>query len=457
MTTRLLTSRALAAAALLAACGLARFARAAETEPDAAWASDLAEAMHYDGNVELAQAAAPADSDSQPTTRSSYRTARTSRVPYMIGDQSIGLSGGLAIGGVGFGDFEHPIFGGNRLNVAENGAVLPTDRVFFTYRHFSNAYETSILGQNRGTDVERFDLGLEETAFDGLISCELRLPLLRQLNTDLDIYDSSDGSSGPLTDRHGELGNLGVNFKLSLINRSPFALTAGVGVNCPTADDARIAQDYDDSVVPIFADSPSFTTAPTDFTLIGRFNNQTVNLVPYLAWNARPTDRFFHQGFLQIDAPINRSTATISVDGQITPDAVVSPSSFSVQESGELDQQTLLRLNLGFGYWICQGERGGALRGLAGIFECHYTAALEDANPFIVPVTELDNIGTGPNVPVDVLAGPIYSDINQVNLTAGVAANFASCQVTNGFIVPVTENENRSFDFEYSLQVNRRF
>jgi hypothetical protein len=66
----------------------------------------------------------------------------------------------------------------------------------------------------------------------------------------------------------------------------------------------------------------------------------------------------------------------------------------------------------------------------------------------------------GPGVgdlPLDVAAGPLNNNFDVVNLTAGVVADLGSCQITNGFIVPVTEGEDRQFDFEYSLQMNHRF
>jgi hypothetical protein len=129
-----------------------------------------------------------------------------------------------------------------------------------------------------------------------------------------------------------------------------------------------------------------------------------------------------------------------------------------VIQSGEIDQQTLLRLNLGFGYWLCQGERDGPLRGVAGLFEAHYTSTLDNANPLNLPLTRLTSTLPGvDDVPLDLLAGPQNDNLDQVNLSAGLAAYIGSYQVTNGVVVPVTDQANRSFDFEYSLQINRLF
>ena len=44
-----------------------------------------------------------------------------------------------------------------------------------------------------------------------------------------------------------------------------------------------------------------------------------------------------------------------------------------------------------------------------------------------------------------------------VNLTLGAVADFGKTQVLNGFVLPLSEDDNKAFDFEYNLQVQRRF
>jgi hypothetical protein len=466
--TRPTPSRLAAALVALAVLSAAQQSRAAE---DAAWTSDLPDSSEsllgdapleddllVDPNFTLAQAAQQSPSERPPANRTASRSARTSRVPFMIGDQSTGLSGGLTVEGLDVSSFEHPIFGGNRFNVAENNTIVPVDRLSLNYRHFHNVYDTYALGQSRSTSAERFDLGFEKTFLDGIGSVQVVLPLVRQLGSDLDIFDSSDGSNLPFGDRDGEVGNLAVNFKMLLTSRENYAIAGGLAVNTPTADDAYFTQDYDDPDL-IISESPFVSTvSPTDFTMTSRFDNDTVNLMPYLAWQLRPTSSFFHQGFLQVDAPLNRSDAAINVTGIITPDSNYSASALSGAATGEIDQQTLLRLNLGFGYWLQRGDGMSTLRGLAGLFEVHYTSTLDNANPFVVPSGVL--LATSPGLddfPIDIAAGPI-NDIDQVNLSTGLAAYVGALQITNGIVVPVSENDDdRSFDFEYSLQINRRY
>jgi hypothetical protein len=467
--TRPTPSRLAAALVALALLTAAEQSRAAE---DAAWTSDLPDSTEslvgdalledellVDPNFTLAQAAQQSPSERPPSSRTASRSARTSRVPFMIGDQSTGLSGGLTVEGLDVSSFEHPIFGGNRFNVAENNTIVPVDRFSLNYRHFHNAYDTYALGQSRSTSVERFDLGFEKTFLEGMGSVQVVLPLLRQLGSDLDIYDDGVGGSNlPITDRHGEVGNLAINFKMLLTTRDNYAIAGGVAVNTPTAEDAYFTQNFDDPDLVILQSPFVSSVTPTDVSITSRFDNDTVNLTPYLAWQLRPTSNFFHQGFLQVDAPLNRSDAAISATGIVTPDSNFSTSILSADETGEIDQQTLLRLNLGFGYWLQRGDGNSTLRGLAGLFEVHYTSTLDEANPFVVPAGRL--LATSPgidDIPIDIAAGPI-NDIDQVNLSTGLAAYVGSLQITNGIVVPVSENDDdRSFDFEYSLQINRRY
>ena len=415
----------------------------------------------YDDQVDLAQAASPSSSNRSLSSRTASRAGRTSRVPYMIGDAPSGPGSGMgaSIGfpGSDIANAEHPLFGGGKFNAAENASSFPTDRVYANYRHFSGANDVSVLGQQTSLPIDRLDVGFEKTAFDGLMSAEVRMPIVRQLNSDLEIFSDSSGDNLPLSDRSGEIGNLILNFKLLLLSRRTFGVSTGVGVTCPTGEDLYVDMFLDE---PDFVITPSplvNSTAPTNISFTGQFDNDTVNLVPYLAWFVRP-GRFFHQGFLQVDTPLNRSDASVAVSGEITPDSIYGAETFNISQDGQLDQQTLLRVNAGFGYWFYQGERGGPLRGLAGLFETHYTTALDNANPLIVPVTTLEELGPGvADVPLDVVVGPTSNTVDIVNLTIGLVAELGSCQITNGFIAPVTEGENRQFDFEYSLQMNRRF
>ena len=425
MRAQIMNSRRLLAFLGAALVGAATNSTCAAQDP-LAWASDVdaegaiyGDSMHYDSQFTLAQAA---DEAAPARSRTSSRTARSSRVPYMIGDSPSSSSSSL---GASFGiqgipnvaSAEHPIFGGGKFNAAENAISFPTDRIYANYRHFSGAHDVSVLGQQSTLPVDRCDFGFEKTALDGMTSIELRVPVTRQLGSDTTITSDSINGIVGLDDRDGELGNLALNFKLLLLSRQAWGVSCGLGVNCPTGEDAYIDMFLDE---PDLAISPTIgTTTPTDISLVGQFKNETVNLVPYLAWFVRP-GRLFHQGFLQIDTPaqpFGRTSARVGHDH-----ARLDLRRRNIRRDSNSAKSISRRscaLNVGLGYWLCQGERGGPLRGVAALFEAHYTTALDNANPFVVPVTTLSPLATGPaDVPLSVVAGPGANNVDIVNLTA---------------------------------------
>jgi hypothetical protein len=424
---------------------------------EATWEADTL-AVREDSQFQLAQATERRENTSRPSNNSGR--GRASRAPYMIGDSPYGpLAGNYAVEGVDLGAIDHPIFDGHRFNVAEANAVAPDDRFLFSYRHFHNVSSNNVLGTTSTVDVERFLVGIEKSLLDGMISVDFRVPLLRELNSDLVIFDDGIGGTNlPVADRHGTLGNLATTIKLLLTSRDNFAVSTGVAVNAPTAEDARISQDYLDPLIAIGDGSLAGTDDGTDFLIDGRFENNIVNLTPFVAWSVVPRAGFFHQGFLQVDVPLNRGNAQIDAAGNIEPDGVYGAETFAISQTGKYEQQTLLRLNLSMGYWLYRGNRNDLVRGIAGMFEAHYTTALTDADPFVAELTTLtDGINPANDVPVNVVAGSSRNSFDQVNLAAGCAVDLGGMLVTNGFIFPVTDGPDRSFDFEYNLQVNKRF
>ena len=414
---------------------------------------DLGQTMYRDEMVQPAQARSRQNRSG--TVRSASRSSR-SRTPFMIGDSPFGLPSqqmGFGVDGLDLGHVNHPVFGGNRFNAAEAGSFLPQDRVFFTYRHMHNANTTNFLGFQETNDVEKFVVGFEKTLCDGMISAELRVPLLRQL--DSDVFLSAGGPADAyFGDRSGEFGNMAANFKILLAQQRRFAIGAGLAVNIPTAEDVAISQYYDTTIN--ISQSP-LVDGVADFTLHGWFKNDTVSLVPYLAWAVQPSSRCFHQGFLQIDAPLNSSGARVDSDGTITPGPGYDATGFTTSDSGEFFHQTLLRLNANFGYWLTRGRRNGMPSGLAALFEVHYTTALDDPSGFSAPITTIvDGSNINPDIPVDATVGAGTGDYDVVNISSGFAVDLGTCVITNGVIVPVTRSE-RFFDFEYNLQVNKRF
>ena len=403
----------------------------------------------------------------QPAGRDTVRAGRTqrrassrsgrSRVPYMIGDTASGTCGTLTFDGAPFADVEHPTFACSRLNIAENNSAAPQDRAFFSYRHFHNISQTNVLEMFNAVEIDLFTLGIEKTFNQGLSSLELRAPIARELNSELEIFDTPARNTLPLSDRNAEFGNLSVVFKRLLFECDSFLISAGVAANIPTADDVEIDGAFD-GLIGLITD-PIPIDANADFTFNALVRNDTVNLSPYLAWQATPRcRRWFHQGFFQVDIPMNRSRADVEILGTVTPLAFIPAVNLDLDTAGRIDQQTLLRLNLGWGYWLHRGAERDLLRGIAAMFEVHYTATADKAAPLRRRITEYI-LGPPINttIPVDLIVGNQFDRINIVNLTSGISLDLDDWVITNGFTAPVTTNENKPFDFEYNLQIQKRF
>ncbi|MCA9234874.1 MAG: hypothetical protein KDA44_05360 [Planctomycetales bacterium] len=444
------------------------YATDAEPLRDAADWNDAGQPTADDAPIVLTQATRQGGrSDTvRAGNRTASRTARSSRMPYMIGDQFGGGSGSFDLltqgsngSGLSLASIESPIFGGNRYNVAEANSALPSDRLLFSYRHLSNVFNSVGLGQAGASDVDQFVIGYEKSFLDGMGSMQFQVPMYRELSSQLDVYDDAFGSNLAPTDRHGEFGNLQAALKLALIERGGLTITGGAGVTSITADDAQFSGSFDANL-PLL-NSPSVgTTAPTSFTFDGEVKNCTVHVIPYLAWAYRPQNAFFHQGFLQVDVPVNSTPFSVEATGVITPDSLYDAETFDVSGRGNILPPTLLRANLSFGAWVVQNPCNDLVQGVAALFEVHYTHALNDPNGYTMPLAAFtDPSMTEDPFTVDLRAGGPAGNVDVVNLSAGVVLDLGSCMLTNGIVVPISGNGvgNRAFDFEYNMQLNRLF
>src|SRR5262249_14177050 len=118
--------------------------------------------------------------------------------------------------------------------------------------------------------------------------------------------------------------------------------------------------------------------------------NETFAFSPFVAVLATPTDRFFAQGFLQLDLPINDSDYSFSstfpgVAGR-TPDQLGLAPVFT---SGRLREETLRHVDVGAGLWVVRTPQARWISGWAPTVELHYTTALDDAE-----IVQLPNDGS---------------------------------------------------------------
>jgi hypothetical protein len=323
--------------------------------------------------------------------------------------------------GMDVGATDLPLGGGaGRLSIAENNSPIPDDRVYFTYNHFADAFVTDgFFGQGRRVlSLDRYTLGFEKTLRDRLWSVETRLPLTNDLGADVSGLSASGGN----------LGNIAVITKRILYQTDDLAVAGGLGMDLPTGTDAA-------------GEVSSWSY---------RVRNRAVHLSPYLGLVRTPNDRLFYQGFLQVDVPLNGNPVECGVIG--------APSLASI---GDLQEQTLMHLDAQGGFWLYHNASASWVTGLASIVEVHYVTTLNDA-------PELQYY---PGGMMALTFGNSASRINLVDLTVGLHAEIrqnTTCRIAAVFPLQAAESgvnrgplvrsaENRAFDSEIVVQIERRF
>jgi hypothetical protein len=337
--------------------------------------------------------------------------------PNMFGDFFNNVGGSVLLT-TGYADL--PLAAGSRrVKIAENDNALIQDRVFFLYNHFEDALQMRstplypLTPTERSFSVDRYTFGLEKS-LNCCWSIELRMPLAGQTEFQTPNFGISGGSTG----------NLAVIVKRSIYESDDTAVSVGMGIDTPTGSNV---QGYASII------SPKINY----FTV----HNDAVHLLPYIGFVRAPTRRFFYQGFAQVDVPTNGNR----IDYQNTfGSSIINSGTYGV-----LNEQNLLYLDLSGGCWLYRNQCARGLTGLASVLEFHYTTTLQDTDviqrtaypaPFLITFENFAN------------------RVDIVNLTVGLHAEFANhtlCRV--GGVFPLSSGDNRSFNSEVQVQVERRF
>ncbi|MDA1179985.1 MAG: hypothetical protein O2931_14445, partial [Planctomycetota bacterium] len=231
-------------------------------------------------------------------------------------------SGGLVVG---------------RLKIAENTSPMPRNRVFFNYSLFDN-----VPLANRGVTVNRFIPGFERTSSDGQASIEFRAPFAATVSSTV-VVDSNDQL------RDLQWGNLMVAVKRLLAIGSQGAISIGLAATVPTAED--------------------LTVALNDGTPLTRIANQSVHLMPFLGWMHMPNDRFFAQGFFQVDTDVNGNTAYVNPRGN------------GLVSVGRTQASTFMYIDAGVGYWWYRNPMSQSrITGIAPTLELHFNRSLQTSD-----------------------------------------------------------------------------
>jgi hypothetical protein len=106
-------------------------------------------------------------------------------------------------------------------------------------------------------------------------------------------------------------------------------------------------------------------------------------------------------------------------------------------------------VDFALGRWLYRNPCRRVLTGLAAVAEVHYTTTLQDAQQLDyfdgVSLTNLD------------FENPA-NQVDMVNLTVGIHGQIGPCTTCRvGGVFPLTSDDNRSFDSEIQVQVNRYF
>ena len=299
--------------------------------------------------------------------------------------------------------------------IAENGNTVPGDRIYFLYNHFNKALDGQAeqMGASqipsyfqRNVDLDRYTLGVEKTLFSPYWSVELRLPFFAVPEVDTPIMSYSEG----------HVGNLAVIVKRLLYRSQSMAASVGLGIDTPTGSNCD--------------------------TTLGRLDlsiqNDATHLMPYFALLGRPTKRVFFQTFLQVDVPTN---------GDRVHD--YNPLTGENGLIGSYREQTLLYADLEMGYWLYRNPCACRLTGLAAVLEFHYTGTLQDTHCLAVPT---------PSSLYDIEILDPANRVNVVNMTVGLHGELArNTLVRVAGVFPLSSGDNRCFDGELQVQLERRF
>jgi hypothetical protein len=331
-----------------------------------------------------------------------------------------------------------PIIGYDMINWAENGSILPQDRIFFDYRHFdavgsveildlygpdpANGHPNAYFSQQQYTplSVDRFCVGIESTFGDGLWSIEARLPFQSQAAA------AQSFNPGQSLQNSVELGNIGLAVKRYLVQGERWNVTGGLGLQLPTAPSTNLT--YNTHLLLTWND----LTADLHESLTVKQSNETVWLNPFVGVSYNSGNRLFSQGMAQLCVPLNRSSASLTTtvtNGTIDlfgiPVFDFNANPLNQTTNIAMAFETLFRANAEVGYWVYQNP-SRKLNSIAAILEVDDTNTL--GNRFTATV---------------------------VNLGPQVVMNIGKTEVAAGMLVPVSNDD--AYKSEFTFRVNRQF
>lgn len=216
-----------------------------------------------------------------------------------------------------------------------------------------------------------------------------------------------------ITAETGNVGNLTMYLKGLMLSDDFTAFATGLGIGLPTGSDVDV----------------NLTAGPV--TQLLTIQNESVTLMPFIAYTATLNDRWFIQSFNQV---------LFVTSG----DPIVN----NGQSAGVYTAQNLFQSDVGLGRWLWQDSSRSYFTGLAGVVELHYTSTIQNS----------DAVNPGF---ANLLSGEITNVDNRVdllNLTSGIHAQLGPMSALRvGAVVPLKDGSNRTFDSEIQVSFNRKF
>lgn len=240
--------------------------------------------------------------------------------------------------------------GVGRLKIAEGGSVLPQDRLYFRYSYIDDvAYHTN------GVGLSRFTPGFERSFYDGLFSFELRAPFASST-----VSDVSTNGTQSFGSTDAQFGNLTMYIKALLYQRNRCAISGGLGIEVPTADDVSV------------------TVAGTPLLQV---DNGTTYLQPFLGMLHYCTDNLFHHGFVQFDIAAGGNDVRVN-------------SGTGLSLAGSLSERDNIFIDYGVGYWLLRDNSRHGLTGIIPTVEFHHTSSISGANTVSAGAFAIGNSGS---------------------------------------------------------------
>ncbi len=306
--------------------------------------------------------------------------------------------------------------GVGRSRIAENGTTTPQDRIFLDYGYFDR-----VNFQTGGTNINRFTPGFEKTIANGAASLEVRIPMATTVSQNII-------ENGTMSSDKTQLGNVSLYLKGLLMENNVAGVSGGLGVVFPTADGFDVSFQNGGKLVEV--------------------DNESYHLQPFLAGYYAPNERFFTQGFAQLDFDANGNSVALN------------PTGTGLQDAGTLHDSTFLFLDWSIGYWLIRGDNAPSIPissmhetgqisqrylqlGLAPTFELHYARSLEDAG----------SVSAGP-----LTVGNFTDSVDTLTMVVGTHLEIGeNTNIGLGYATSLTSGNDQPFDGAFRLTLNQFF